>query len=304
MTDAPRERVLVTGATGYLGRRLVLRLLASGRAVRALVRGGAEAAAAHPHLAGVEIAAGDLGDAAACRRAAEGVDTVIHLVGIIMERGRATFEAVHVEGTRTLVEAARGAGVRRLLYVSALGARADAPTAYWRTKARAEELVRGSGLAWLVLRPSLVLARDGEFYAVLRQLTAFPLVPVLGPGTSRLAPVRADDLAAIEVAALDHPEAWGRAHEVVGPEAVAFNELLRRVARGRGRKVMLVHVPLALARPLVSLLAAVLPSPPITPGQLAMLEEDSVADPADLKASFGVTVRSIDPILAGQEDAA
>jgi NADH dehydrogenase len=295
--------VLVAGATGYLGRRLVPRLVASGRTVRALVRGGAARAAAHPHLAGVEIAAGDLSDAGSCRRAAEGVDTVIHLVGIIKERGAATFEAVHVAGTRALVTAAQAAGVRRILYVSALGARAGATTAYWRTKARAEELVRGSGLAWLVLRPSIVFARDGEFYGVLRQLTAFPLVPVLGPGTNRLAPVRADDLAMVEVAALDRPEAWGRAHEIAGPEAMTFDELLRRVARARGRRVWLVHVPFAFARPLVRAIAP-LPFAPITPGQLAMLEEDSVADAAEVLRVFGVQVRGIEPILSGAEDAA
>jgi len=299
----PGERVLVAGATGYLGRRLVPRLLASGRSVRALVRGGAARAAAHPHLAGAEIAAGDLADPDSCRRAAAGVDTVIHLVGIIQERGRATFEAVHVEGTRTLVAAARDGGARRILYVSALGARPDAPTDYWRTKARAEALVMASGLAWLVLRPSIVFARDGEFFAVLRQLTAFPLVPVLGPGTSRMAPLRADDLADIEVAALDRPDAWGQAHEVTGPEAMTFNELLRRVARARRIPVWLVHVPLVLARPLVALMAKLLPAPPITPGQLAMLEEDSVADPAEVARVFGVSVRPIDPILLGTEDA-
>jgi NADH dehydrogenase len=291
------ERVLVAGATGYLGRRLVPRLLASGRTVRALVRGGTR------QLDGVEIAAGDLSDPASLARACEGVDTVIHLVGILKERGKATFEAVHVEGTRALVAAASAAGARRVLYVSAIGARPDAPTAYWRTKARAEALVTGSGLAWLVLRPTIVFARDGEFYRVLEQLTAIPLVPVLGPGTSRLAPIRADDLADVEVAALDQEAAWNRVHAVGGPEAMTFNELIRRVARARGHGALLLHVPLALARPLVRLMS-LLPFAPITPGQLAMLAEDSVGDPADTRATFGVTVRPIDPVLAGTEAAA
>lgn len=297
--EIPGERVLVTGATGYLGRRLVPRLLASGRAVRALVRGGRARADSSPHLAHAEIVDGDLSDAASLGRAAEGAGAVIHLVGIIREQGNATFEAVHVEGTRALVAAARGAGVRRFLYVSALGTRPDAPTAYWRSKAAAEEIVRASGLEWMVLRPALVFARDGEFYRALRQLTHLPVVPVLGPGTSLLAPIRADDLADIEAATLDRPLAWNRVHEVSGPEALTFNELLRRTARARGHGALLVHVPLALARPLVALIAKVLPAPPITPDQLAMLSEDSVADPALLLEAFGIQVRSIDPILSG-----
>ncbi len=298
------DRVLVAGATGYLGRRLIPRLLAAGRSVKALVRGGRARADSAPHLAQVEIVDGELSDAGSLARAAVGIGTVIHLVGIIREQGKSTFEAVHVEGTRALVAAARAAGVRRFLYVSALGTRPDAPTAYWRSKAAAEEIVRGSGLEWMVLRPALVFARDGEFFQALHQLTLLPIVPVLGPGTSLMAPIRADDLADIEAAALDSHGAWNSVHEVSGPEALTFNELLRRAARARGHGALLVHVPLALARPLVALIAKVLPAPPITPDQLAMLSEDSVADPALVLEAFGIRVRSIDPIFSGADDAA
>ncbi len=291
------ERVLVAGATGYLGRRLVPRLRASGRTVRVLVRGGAARAAGFPHLAGCEIAAGDLGDAASCRRAAEGVDTVMNLVGIIREAGGATFETIHVGGTVVLVQAARHAGARRFLYVSAIGARPDAPTAYWRTKAEAERIVATSGLTWLVLRPSLVLARDGEFYGVMKQLTAIPLVPLLGGGTTRIQAVHADDLALVEASALDHPAAWNRVIDVVGPEAIPFKVLLARTAKGLRRPVLFVPVPIALARPFVHLAAALLPVPPITPGQLAMLAEDSVGDAGEVLRHFGVRVRPIDDVL-------
>ncbi len=291
------ERVLVAGATGYLGRRLVPRLRATGRTVRVLVRGGAARAAAFPHLAGCEIAAGDLADAASCRRAAADVDTILHLVVIIRESAGATFESVHVGGTVALVQAARHAGARRFLYVSAIGARPDAPTAYWRTKAEAERIVANSGLTWLVLRPSLVLARDGEFYGVMKQLTAIPLVPLLGGGKTLIQAVHADDLAQVEAGALDHPAAWNRIVDVVGPEAIPFKVLLARTAKGLRRPVVFLPVPIALARPFVHLAAAVLPVPPITPGQLAMLAEDSVGDPDDVLRLFGVRVRPIDDVL-------
>src|SRR5205085_9652114 len=106
------ERVLVAGGTGYLGSRLVPRLLATGRPVRVLARGGARVPA------GAETARGDLADPASLALALQGVDTVVHLVGIIREEGRATFRAVHVDGTRALADAARKAGARRFLYVS------------------------------------------------------------------------------------------------------------------------------------------------------------------------------------------
>jgi len=305
-TGGHGTRVLVAGATGYLGRRLVPRLVARGHIVRALVRGGEARARAFPHLSGCEIAEGDVLDPASCAGAALGCDAIAHLVGIIKEQGLATFDAVHVGGTVALVQAARHAGVGRFLYVSALGARRDAPTAYWRTKAVAEETVANSGLSWIILRPSLVLARDGEFYKVLRQLTAFGIVPVLGSGTSKLAPVLADDLADLEAAAFDAgPErasAWNRVHTVCGSEAIPFNELLRRTAKGRGRPALLVHVPLVFARPLVEALARVLPDPPVTPGQLAMLLEDSTCDPAPAARAFGVTLHPIGAVLGRAQE--
>ena len=293
------ERVLVAGGTGYLGSRLVPRLVATGRSVRVLTREGARVPA------GAEGVRGDLADPGSLGAALADVDTVFHLVGIIREEGRQTFRAVHVDGTRALVDAARAAGVRRFLYVSAIGARPDAPTEYWRTKAEAESIVMSSALEWIVLRPSIVFAPDREIFKVLQQLTAFPIVPVLGPGTARLAPIRADDLADVEAFALDRPAAWNRVHEAAGPEAMEFNELVRRVARARGRRVALVHVPLALAKPLVAALSKTVGRlSPITPDQLAMLSEDSVADPAALRREFGVEPRSIQPLLEGRERAA
>ncbi len=295
--QAAGERVLVAGASGYLGRRIVPRLLARGRLVRALVRGGATRAAGLPHLAGCEIADGDLADAASCRRAAEGTDTIVHLIGILREKGTATFESVHVDGTVALVQAARHAGSRRFLYVSALGARSDAPGAYARTKAEAERIVSTSGLTWLVLRPSIVFARDGEFYAILKRLTAVPIVPVLGPGRAPMSPVHADDLADLVARALDRPAAWNRSYAVCGPAAIPFVELLRRVARGLGRAAFPVHIPLVLARPAVALAARLLPAPPITPDQLAMLEAGSTCDPAPAERAFGMTMRPVDDVL-------
>src|SRR5207249_2168088 len=182
---------------------------------------------------------------------AAGAHTVVNLVGIIRETGHGTFEALHVGVTNNLIAAARAEGAERFLYVSGLGVRADAGSEYGRTKWRAEEAVRASGLTWLVLRPAIVFARDGEFYGILKRLTAVPLVPVIGPGTNRLAPVLADDLALVEVEALTRPAAWNRAHDVAGPVAYEFRELLARVASGLGRTIVRVHVPVGLVRPVV-----------------------------------------------------
>jgi len=134
----------VTGATGFVGRHILNRLVERGHRPRALVR-HADRAPFNP--ADVDTVTGSLADAGALRTLVAGADAVIHLVGIIVERGAATFETIHVAGTEAVIAAARAAGVRRLVHMSALGAR-DEPgaTAYHRTKARAEQLVAASGI--------------------------------------------------------------------------------------------------------------------------------------------------------------
>jgi len=205
-----------------------------------------------------------------------------------------------------MLAVAKAAGIRRYLHMSALGTRPGARARYHQTKWRAEEAVRGSGLTWLVLRPSIVLARDGEFYRILKRLTAVPLVPVIGPGTNRLAPILADDMAMVEVEALTRPAVWNRAHDIAGPRAYEFKDLLARVAQGLGRPILRLHVPVGLVRPVVDLMARLGPLArlaPITPGELAMLREDAVADPATVEREFGVRLRPVDAVFEGREAA-
>jgi len=147
--------IAVTGATGFVGRHLVDTLRRRGHAVRALVREPARAS--WLAAGGVELLPGDVRDPPSLRRFAEGADAAIHLVGIIVERGRQTFAAVHVAGTETVYAAARAAGVRRFVHMSAVGARPEAAaTPYHRTKWQAEDLVRHSALPYVILRPSLI----------------------------------------------------------------------------------------------------------------------------------------------------
>ena len=146
--------ILVTGATGFIGSNLVRRLAAEAKPVRALVRDAEKAR----RVLGpdVETITGNIAEPVSLARAAEGADTIIHLVGIIQEARGATFEGIHVRGTENILAAAVRAGARRFVFQSALGTRPNAPSRYHQTKWRAEELVRASGLSWTILRPSLV----------------------------------------------------------------------------------------------------------------------------------------------------
>ncbi|HSQ78149.1 MAG TPA: NAD(P)H-binding protein, partial [Nitrospirota bacterium] len=153
--------ILIIGGTGFVGSNLVRRMRREGLRLRALVRNPDKAQA----LAdlGVEAVPGDLSEKVSLEKAVVGVERVIHLVGIIQEAPGVTFKSVHVEGTRSLVEAARKAGVRHFFYQSALGVRPGAKSEYHKTKWQAEELVRASGIPYTILRPSLIYGPGDQF---------------------------------------------------------------------------------------------------------------------------------------------
>jgi NADH dehydrogenase len=292
----PEPRAIwVTGATGYIGRAVCETLAARGHDVVALAR-SAEKARGTPELARCRIHVGDLLEPATLRGAATGVDTVIHLVGILRERGAATFESVVVEGTAAVVAEARRAGARGIFYMSAIGADPAGPTRYFRTKARAEEMVRSSGLAWLVARGSIVLGKAGEFFRLLRDLTRFPVVPVPGSGAFELQPVLLEDVAEVMARAVERPEAWNRVYGVCGPRRFTLREMLRLASGRRARRL------LSIPWPLVSLGAKigerVLPDPPVTTDELAMLARGNVCDPGPVQRALGLSFRGVEELLA------
>ena len=281
------REVFVTGATGFVGHALLQRLCAAGHVVRCLVRHGSEG-----RLRGLGAIARIEGDVLTRRGLEEGMtgcDAVIHLVGIIREHRAAnmTFERVHVEGTRNVLEAAKAAGVQRYLHMSALGTRPAAASRYHRTKWAAEEAVRGSGLGWTIFRPSIVYGRGDGFVTLLASMVRrLPAVPVIGSGRQRLQPIAVEQVAAGFAEALERPVTIKQTYEVGGPEAVTMLELLDSIGRALGRRrVRKVHVPLGVMKPLARLLHP-LPGFPVTPDQLLMLGEDGVCDPRPFFDAF------------------
>jgi uncharacterized protein YbjT (DUF2867 family) len=289
--------IAVTGASGFVGRHITALLARRGHQVRALLRRDdrGRAAAGLP----AERTVGDLADPAVLAAFTRGADVIVHLVGIIVEAGAATFEAVHVEGTRRLLTAAREAGVRRFVHMSAVGARDEAgATRYHRTKWRAEELVRSSGLSHAIFRPSIISGPENRPIRTLARLHRWsPLVPVFGDGRFPMQPVWIGDVALAFALAAERP-ALGGVFELGGPVAVTYEEFVRAIGRAAGHPRPLVHVPLAVARAAAAALGVMGPLAPLTRDQLRMLVEGSATPANALESTFGIRALPFEEGLA------
>lgn len=285
MTERHMKKVLVTGATGFVGGHVVEELLRRGYEVSALARNPRPGGG--PEKSGAKFHAGNVLRAETLDFA--GFDAVIHLVGIIVERGEQTFERVHTEGAKNVVDAAKRAEVARYVHMSALGARPGAASRYHKSKYAAEEYVRASGLDYVILRPSVIFGRGGEFTKMLVDFFRNPLfVPVIGSGMGKLQPVSAVDVARCFAAALTSEKATRGVFELGGPQVYAFNELLDEVGRQLGKKRLKIHAPLFVGKIMASLFERFLEKPPLTRDQLIMLGEDSVCDNARAAEAFGI----------------
>lgn len=283
------RRVFVTGATGFVGRHVIHALRAEGYTVRCLVRRGSERDLSG--LGAIERVEGDVLVRRGLEEGMAGCEAIIHLVGIIREHPASgvSFERLHVEATRNVLDAAVAASVRRYLHMSALGTRANARARYHQTKWAAEEVVRTSGLPWTIFRPSIIYGRgDGLVTMLAGMVDRLPIVPVIGSGRQRLQPVTVKHVAEGFTRALALPATEKQVYEVAGPDAVSMLTLLDLIAEvmGRGR-IRKLHVPLGLVRPLTRLLHP-LPGYPLTPDQLLMLEEDNVGDAGPFHSTFGL----------------
>lgn len=282
---SPR-RILVAGASGFVGRHLVARLVARGHEVRALAR------SPKPDVRDerVEWRAGDITRPESLRGAAEGREVVFHLVGVSREQGEETFQRVHVEGTRNLLAEARRAGAERFVFVSVTGARGDG-SPFFRSKYEAELEVAASGLACVIFRPSIIYGPGDQFTSALALLLRrLPVFPVLAVGSLRLQPVAVEDVADALAQAADRSDLEGKVYELAGPERLKFTRIVRTVSRALDVRRPIVQVPTFLAGPALRLVGWLGLPAPLSPQQLDMLRETSLLTRTDnvLRTEFRV----------------
>jgi len=278
--------VAVTGATGFVGRHIVDVLIDRGHRVRALVR-DPRRLSVRPR-ATAEAVTGALGESGALRALVAGADAVIHLVGIIAERGSQTFGAVHVEGTHAVVAAAAAAGCRRFVQMSAVGAR-DEPgaTPYHRTKRQGEAAVEAGGVPFAILRPSFISGPGNVPIATLARLhRRLPVVPVFGDARFPTQPVWVGDVALAFARAAEGIGAGTL--ELGGAAPITYEEFVRAIGRASGHPRPLLHVPLPMVRLLARSFDFLGPAAPLTTHQLQMLVEGSDTPANALERVFGI----------------
>lgn len=296
-------KVLVTGATGYVGHWVCEALVQAGHSVVGLSRDGQTSkAASGVNLAlnpKVEYRAGDVASGAGLTEAMRGVEAVVHLVGIIAQKGAQSFERVHVGGTRNVLAAAKAAGVKRHLQMSALGAGPQATSGYSSSKYAAEQLVQSSGLEWTIFRPSLVFGQGDDFFGrVLKNLVSSgPIVPQIGDGSFPFRPVWVGDVAAAFTQALTNPATIGKTFDLVGPKEYTFKQLLELEMGVLGLKKPMIPVPIFVMDVMVPLMNLVPAIAPITKDQYAMLKAGNTADPSPMRAAFRLEWRDLERTL-------
>ncbi len=274
----------VFGGSGFVGRYAVAALAKQGWRVRAAVR--------RPDLAGFLQTAGFVGQVApvqanvryprSVQPALAGAKVVVNSIGVLTSGGKQTFKALHVDGPRAVAKAAREAGVRRLVHISAIGACPKSPSAYARSKAEGEAAVLEEFPGAIIIRPSIVFGPEDEFFnrfAAMARMS--PLLPLIGGGRTRFQPVFVGDLAAAITACAAGSGKAGTIYEAGGPEVLSFRELLDLTQEWAGRSRGYLPLPFWLAK-LQAILTWPLPNGlrPVTLDQVRMLQHDNVVSSA------------------------
>jgi uncharacterized protein YbjT (DUF2867 family) len=289
-------KVLVTGGTGFVGPHIVRAIAEQSHDLKLLVRDSTRSR----DLPGRPVV-GEMTNMASLRTAAEGIDTIVHLVAI--RQGRAEeFERVMEQGTRDLVAAGKEAGVRRFVLMSALGTSEDTKNLvpYYHAKWAMERAVKESGLEHVTFRPSFVFGRDGGILPTFRKLAKLtPVTPIIGSGDQKIQPIWIDDVAAYFAAAVGKDEVANRTFELGGPDVVSWNEFWQRLKAALGmRRRPSMHVPVGLMRLNARVTEKLPGNIPLTRDLLTMLEHgDNVVSNDDAVQTFQLPLVPLDEQL-------
>jgi uncharacterized protein YbjT (DUF2867 family) len=281
--------IAVVGATGFVGRHVVARLVASKTPIRAVSR------TLGPANAAVSAAAADLLHPSSLAVALTGVETIVHCAAITADKKeayRGQYHDVNATGTRNLIDAARVAGVRRIVLLNGLGTRPGSEGSYMRTRWEMAEAVRGSGLAWTALQPSILFGDSAPFPAAIARLARqFPVMPVLGGGR-KLQPLWIEDLVTCLIQAANDPGKDSQTIDLGGPEQMTFAEIDDLILATINVRRLKLPLPVPMAG-IAARVMSVLPNPPLVPATLELFDFDNTTDLDAVSRNFGFEPRSI-----------
>ena len=294
------SRVTVFGGSGFLGRQIVRRLADDGAQVRVAVR--------HPERASFLATAStagqivpvyaDVWNEASIGPAVDGAEAVINTVGHYVERGKASFAAIHGQGAMQVARASAMAGVQRLVHISGLGADPASDSPYVRARASGERLVKEAFPEATILRPSVLFGPEDAFLHRLAGLArVMPVLPLFGTGETKLQPVYVRDIAEAVAQALASPETKGQVYELGGPGVYSYKALVQLVLAQVERKRLLIPIPYFVWGLLAALLAP-LPNRPVSRDQVILMKRDNVVGANALTfAELGIAPASVEEIL-------
>jgi len=279
-------RVAVTGATGFVGRHLVERLLKDSHEVTIVAnrRSGANLFSDR-----VKYTRASVHNVHELQAAFSDSQAVFHLVGIIAETRNNTFKTTVEQGTKNVISACQQNNIETIIYLSALGTTEDAQSKYFKTKWSAEQSVKNSGINWTIFRPSIIYGRSDGFLTMMSKIIKLsPFVPIFGDGKYKLQPVYIGDLVEAMAKSLADKECRGETIEIGGALPLEYVEIINSIKKALKKKRMNLFIPMAVIKPVAVLLEKILKPSPLTTDQLVMLELGSVCDLSKMKRLFEI----------------
>ena len=293
------KKACVFGGSGFVGRQVVRELARQGYIIKVATR--------VPERAYYLKTAGNVGqivpfacnynDATSVRDAVRGCDVVVNCIGILFEKGKNTFQKIHVDLPKTIAKACADEKVARFVHISALGCD-DSLSKYGKSKRTGEAGIFGVNPSATVLRPGVIFGAEDEFFNMFARLSMLlPVLPLIGGGHTRMQPVYVGDVADAVMASFNNEKTAGKTFELGGPEILTFREIYEHMFAQTGRRKCLITLPWGLAK-IQGSIFSVLPHPLLTSDQVESLKTDNVVGAQALTfKDLGLTPTGMDAIL-------
>ncbi len=284
-------KIAVTGASGFVGRNFVKALLQTNHHIVSLVHRGKPEYPGFDNISSREI---DIHNSESINNALKDVDIVFHLVGIITETKSQTFKNTVITGTKNIVTACQKNGVKKIIYLSALGTSEKGVTKYYQSKWAAEETVRYSGINYIILRPSAIFGEDDKFVNMLvDMIKRSPIIPVIGNGLYMMQPIYVEDLTNIMVQCLNNEKALNQTIEIGGPEQLSFRAIIALLRKMINKKRANVYIPIWMAKMGAFILEIFMKPSPVTRDQIKMLVAGNICSCNELQRIFNVELTTL-----------